>query len=171
MGRHGLLAAGWRFRFDNARRRFGSCRSRDKAITLSRPLTLLNGEEQVRDTILHEIAHALTPDDGHGPAWRAKCREVGAKPERCYGEDDVVAPPRRPAPYRYGCSPCGWWVDRRRINTGNFVCAKCRGTLLYELKATGELFKVSVERRGGRRWRVCEKVGGGNAECGMQNDE
>src|SRR5215207_599997 len=108
MGRHGLLAGGWRFRFDNARRRFGSCRSREKVITLSRPLTLLNGEEQVRDTILHEIAHALTPDDGHGPQWRAKCREVGARPERCYGEAEVVAPPRRAAPYRYGCRPCGW---------------------------------------------------------------
>jgi hypothetical protein len=44
MRRHGLFEAGWRFRFDHARRRFGCCRYGPKLITLSRPLTLLNGE-------------------------------------------------------------------------------------------------------------------------------
>ena len=77
---HGLI--GWRFRFDHARRRFGCCRSSEKTITLSRPLTILNSCAQVRDTILHEIAHALTPGDGHGVKWRAKCREIGADPKR-----------------------------------------------------------------------------------------
>ena len=67
MRQHGLADLGWRFRFDHARRRFGSCKYREKAITLSRPLTLLNGEAEVRDTVLHEIAHALCPGDGHGP--------------------------------------------------------------------------------------------------------
>ena len=41
MRRHGLFDAGWRFRFDHARRRFGCCRYGPKLITLSRPLTLL----------------------------------------------------------------------------------------------------------------------------------
>jgi predicted SprT family Zn-dependent metalloprotease len=158
--RHGLEALGWRFRFDNARRRFGSCRFQEKLITLSRTLTLLNPEDQVCDTLLHEIAHALTPGDGHGAAWKSKCAEIGAEPRRCYDEVAVVSPPRKAAPYRYGCRPCGWWVERRRIVSGNYVCSRCRGPVLYEVKATGRCFRVRVVREGRRRLRICEPLPG-----------
>ena len=131
MRRHGLAGAGWRFEFDHARRRFGCCHYGRKLITLSRPLTLLNGEAEVRDTLLHEIAHALTEGAGHGPRWRAKCRELGAKPVRCYGDESVVSPARRPARYQWGCRACGWWVERRRRTRGRYVCARCSGALVY----------------------------------------
>src|SRR6476620_7955328 len=111
MREHNLV--GWTFRFDHARRRFGSCRTREKVITLSRPLTILNTIDQVRDTVLHEIAHALTPGDGPGLRWRQKCREIGAKPARCYTDEEVALPARKPARYRFGCRSCEWWVERR----------------------------------------------------------
>ena len=95
---YGLADAGWRFRFDHARRRFGRCDYTNRRITLSRPLTLLNAEPEVRDTVLHEIAHALCPGDGHGPRWKAKCREIGARPVRCYSDATVLSPPRSAAP-------------------------------------------------------------------------
>lgn len=46
-------------------------------------------EAEVIDTILHEIAHAMTGKEQghHGEKWKAKCREIGAKPERTYGDD------------------------------------------------------------------------------------
>jgi predicted SprT family Zn-dependent metalloprotease len=125
---------GWRFKFDHARRRFGCCKYAEKTVTLSRPLTLMNDEGQVRDTLLHEIAHALTPGDGHGELWKRKCREIGANPKRCFKEDEVNAPTRAPAPYRYGCPSCTWWVERRRLSQRRFICAKCRGTLVYEIR-------------------------------------
>lgn len=137
MNRHGLLDSGWRFQFDHARRRFGTCRYREKTITLSKPLTLLNAEAEVRDTILHEIAHALCPGDGHGVRWKAACRRIGARPRRCYTDATVTSPPRAAAKYAFGCPPCGWWVDRRRVTANRYVCARCRGKLVYRDKATG----------------------------------
>src|SRR4051812_49651304 len=111
MDRHGL--ADWRFQFDHARRRFGSCRIRTRTITLSRPLTLLNPEDQVRDTILHEIAHALTPGDGHGTKWRAAGARGGARPPRGFGGAGGGAPPPPPAAAPDGGRPRAGGGGRR----------------------------------------------------------
>jgi predicted SprT family Zn-dependent metalloprotease len=129
MAEHGL--GGWIFRFDHARRRFGSCAPTKKRITLSRPLTLLNDEAEVRDTILHEIAHALAPGDGHGRAWKAACARLGARPVRCYTDEMVVSPPRRAAPYQVGCPRCGWWQDRHRLTRRKLVCRRCRARVVF----------------------------------------
>ena len=80
MAEHGL--GDWSFAFDHARRRFGACNYTRRRISLSRPLVLLNEIDAVRDTILHEISHALCPGDKHGPRWRATCRRIGATPKR-----------------------------------------------------------------------------------------
>ncbi len=128
MRQHGLTD--WTFRFDHARRRFGSCRPRSRRITLSRHLTLLNDEPQVRDTILHEIAHALTPGDGHGAKWKTKCRQLGAKPIRCYTDNEVLSPPRRPAPFQIGCPACKWWADRHRRTRRKLICRTCRKSVV-----------------------------------------
>ena len=132
MTQHGLT--GWTTRLDHARRRFGCCNYTRKLITLSRPLVLLNDESQVRDTILHEIAHALTPGDGHGPRWKAKCREIGADPKRTYDDATVRSPARKPAPYRMGCVACDWWTDRRRRPTRKYICRLCRKPLSLQMR-------------------------------------
>jgi predicted SprT family Zn-dependent metalloprotease len=128
---HGLHD--WRFAFDHARRRFGRCDYTNRRITLSRALTFLNSADEVRDTLLHEIAHALTPGAKHGPRWRAKCREIGARPMRCFTEERVVTPARRPPRYWLGCPACDWWVERRRRapRRRKYVCVRCRGKVVY----------------------------------------
>jgi predicted SprT family Zn-dependent metalloprotease len=129
MREHGL--ADWTFAFDHARRRFGACNYTRRRITLSRSLTLLNGIDEVRDTVLHEIAHALCPGDKHGPRWRATCAQIGARPKRCYTDDDVCSPPRTPARFLLGCARCDWWAPRRRRVRGRYVCKTCRGRVVY----------------------------------------
>lgn len=96
MGAHGLVDLGWSAKLDDAKKRFGVCRMGPKEISISRPLVSLNSEEEVRDTILHEIAHALSWEIhkepcGHDERWKEICRRIGARPDRCY-DDEVVQP-------------------------------------------------------------------------------
>jgi hypothetical protein len=83
---HGLRD--WTVVFDRAKRRAGVCRPARKEIGLSGPLTALHPEAEVRDTILHEIAHALVgPRHGHDAVWRATARRIGCSGERCTSAD------------------------------------------------------------------------------------
>lgn len=86
MERYWYKLDGWTFEFDNAKRRCGCTKFGSKTITLSRHFVRLNGEAEVRETILHEIAHAIAGqggDRGHGRLWKGIARQIGAKPERC----------------------------------------------------------------------------------------
>lgn len=79
MEEHGLT--GWTLAFVEARRRLGDCHYQDRVIRISRAHALEGSEEQIRDTVLHEIAHAIAgPEAGHGPLWRATARRIGATP-------------------------------------------------------------------------------------------
>jgi predicted SprT family Zn-dependent metalloprotease len=74
----------WAFAFDNARRRLGACHYGDCRITMSRHFVRLNGGSELRETLLHEVAHALVgPGHGHGRVWQAMARRVGCRPVRC----------------------------------------------------------------------------------------
>ena len=64
----------WHFRFDRATTRFGCCHHRSKTISLSRAPVCLNDKIQVRDTILHETAHAPRWPQGPG-TWARVARD------------------------------------------------------------------------------------------------
>lgn len=117
MKQHGLK--GWRFQFDNAVSRYGSCHYRKKLITLSRHLALLCPEDEVRDTILHEIAHALVDESvWHGPEWKAMAVKIGASPVRCYQGEARI-----PGKWVSICAQCGWQVRQHRRT--DFSCINC----------------------------------------------
>lgn len=126
MTAHDLTRQGWRFSFDNAIRRAGVCFYSRRLIRLSRHFVGLNSEEEIRDTILHEIAHAIAGHAaGHGPAWKAVCRRIGAKPERCYDSKTVAMPPAR---YRAFCPSCRKEYRRNKVGTRNgryYYCPRC----------------------------------------------
>ena len=117
------LAPEWTFRFDHSKVRFGKCNYAKKEISLSRYLVELNSEAEVRETILHEIAHALAPRRaGHGSAWRSVALLIGCNGRRCYGEEVVRPKPK----YKGTCPACQRVVYRHRRN--RIACGRCSRT-------------------------------------------
>jgi hypothetical protein len=114
MHAHGLTQNGWTFTWDRAKNRFGACRYARKQISLSFPLTALGAEDEVTNTIIHEVAHALTPGAGHGYAWRAKFLEMGGDGKRCASGEGARAAAAVVAKYRLECA-----VDGRVLGTVN----------------------------------------------------
>jgi predicted SprT family Zn-dependent metalloprotease len=123
MEKHGV--SNWDFRFDKARRRFGCCNYTDMEITLSSYLTELNDESHVRDTILHEIAHALVgPRNNHNHVWKRKAVEIGCTGDRCYSSAEVATPK---APYEATCEKCNKTYKMYRLPKNQHSCGRCSG--------------------------------------------
>jgi|SRR5579862_4178341 len=118
---------GWRFRWDNAKRRMGNCSYRHKVISISRHFVELNPESEVRDTILHEIAHVLAgPAAHHGVVWKMMARALGARPQGCADGSKVVA---RPGRYQSSCMDCGFVFNAYKMSRrilGERFHIKCR---------------------------------------------
>lgn len=128
---HGLKD--WRFELDFAKKRAGCCKYRSKTITLSYYYVTANSGEDILDTLLHEIAHAIAgPGTGHGPVWKAVCRRIGARPVRCYDSQRIVMPSGR---YQATCPGCSFVFHRhKRPRAGERWCRKCgrtRGQIQY----------------------------------------
>jgi hypothetical protein len=84
MTEHGLIGNGWSFKFDHAKRRYGCCAYSKRIISISGPLTEIREQDKVKNTILHEIAHALVgAGHGHDSVWKEKALEIGCNGERC----------------------------------------------------------------------------------------
>ena len=125
MLKHNLPIAGWRFKFDMSKRRFGVCKYRSKTIGLSAPLCLLNDMANITDTILHEIAHALVGNaHGHDWVWKQKALEIGCNGNRCYDSSEVVQPKGK---YIAICPSCNYTYNRYKqpIIGRKQSCGKC----------------------------------------------
>lgn len=82
MKEHGI--GDWGFRFAKSVNNLGFCSYGRREIALSVSHTALGSEERVRNTILHEIAHALVgPHHDHDNTWRSKALEIGCDGQRC----------------------------------------------------------------------------------------
>ena len=92
MRQHGLT--GYTFKWDRAVRRFGCHNGRMQTISLSRPMTQHeSNENRVTNTILHEIAHALDYKkrgySNHDSNWKRMAKSIGCSGERCSSSSSV----------------------------------------------------------------------------------
>lgn len=81
---HGLNH--WRIRLSmDVRGKFlGFCSHKDNCIILNAHHIDTHPDDEVTDTIKHEVARALCgPNVAHGPEWQEKAKQVGARPIEC----------------------------------------------------------------------------------------
>ncbi len=127
---------GYRFEWDGAKRRFGACHYGHKKITLSKPLCSINLDKiygKIKDTILHEIAHAFSVEvygringRGHDWRWRGIALAIGCDGKRCYDSSAVEKPK---AKYTLSCpnDACDVQGSMHRKPKVNRSCGKCSG--------------------------------------------
>lgn len=120
MAKH--LDDSWTLAFNSKLTALGQCNYTQKKILLSKPLTEVNNEQILREVVLHEIAHALTPSwAGHNSIWKEKCLEIGGTGKK-YGNREAYII------FTYvGTCPNGHKIYRKgrpsRKKLGS--CAKC----------------------------------------------
>jgi len=123
MAEHGLTAKGWTFKLNTNRSRLGVCKygkvMRNRftgQVIVTHPIQRIEisiyciqaGLDTFRNTMLHEIAHALVgPGHNHNAIWKAKARAIGCTGDRC-GKMDA------PAKYIGECPKCKGVVKRNR---------------------------------------------------------
>lgn len=104
------LGADWWVRWNNKKSVLGSCHYKEQIIFLSKAFMAVNDEKQLRDTVLHEIAHAkVGPDHGHDRVWKVQALALGARPVRC------AAAPVAPKYNWIGRCPLGHLHKRYRL--------------------------------------------------------
>ncbi len=131
LDQHGLT--GWQVGFIKAKRTCGLCDYTTKTVSLGLPYIARNPDDMIRNTILHEIAHALAGwQAGHGPKWKAVCRQVGCNPERL---NKVATMPV--GAWRANCPGCDRLYSKHRHTPDprrTSYCPKCgpdNGKLRY----------------------------------------
>ena len=118
----------WWFEFSNTSSAIGDCYGSEKRIRFSKKYKDLTYRE-IKDTILHEIAHALDYErhgsSSHGQRWKNIAIEVGAKPKA--SKHISVAPKKKWTSYCEKCGKDTGQMDRR----GRYKHKNCGGKILF----------------------------------------
>ena len=100
--------ADWNFEFNRRKNALGLCNFKSKTVYVSQYFT--SDLDKVRDTVLHEVAHALAfvryGHKRHGWQWVICCRQVGANPVPCHDITDMEHT-RPEESWRTVCCNCG----------------------------------------------------------------
>lgn len=123
--------AGWKVEFNyRAKGRLGQCNYQRKALIFSGIFVPHMTEDQFQNTVLHEIAHALTPGHKHDAVWRRKFISLGGNGKVV--SDNTIPPDilRKVMKYEVFCSNTGksfGFINRmgRRWQNGDYRCPCC----------------------------------------------
>jgi len=73
-----LSERGWKVSWNRRKTSAGLCRYRTRELQFSIPVSQMATEEEFRETVLHECAHALAGHAaGHGPEWSRMLVSIG----------------------------------------------------------------------------------------------
>ncbi|AWY05219.1 SprT-like protease [Gordonia phage Margaret] len=128
---HGFQS--WSVRLDNATKRAGGCSYGGRYLTFSRKLMGVRSYDDTRMTIIHELAHALTPGHHHDAVWRAKDIELGGRGTRCFDASEAL---QQLGKFVATCSACDQkFYRQRRPQAGRTHWCKCQSYLPYQDRA------------------------------------
>lgn len=121
-GQPSLYEQGWRFEFHQKKQALGTCYYDRKVIAFS-VYYLESDPEQVTDTLLHEVAHALAgAKAGHGAVWKMQALAIGCDATRTSTAYRTTST----AKYNYfmECPTCKrrWYRHRMRRRNHGSTC-------------------------------------------------
>ena len=97
-----------------------------KVISVSLAYMEKNPFHIMKDTLLHEIAHAIhfreTGRMGHNNGWKEVARRVGCAPVRCASLDGLIVPDGN---YVGECPSCSKTVQFYREVKRRYSCSRC----------------------------------------------
>lgn len=126
----------WSFGFDRAAKRAGLTSFTERRITVSKHLAERWDDDDVHQTLLHEVAHAIVgPGEGHGARWLRTARELGYVGGRTH-QGEIAA---ERAGWVGRC-PGGHEHVRFRAPRGRYACRPCS-------KGAARVVEVRWERR------------------------
>ncbi|GAA3594465.1 SprT-like domain-containing protein [Agrococcus terreus] len=126
----------WSFGFDRAVKRAGLTDFTARRITVSKHLAARWDDDEVHQTLLHEVAHAMVgPGEGHGRRWLRTARELGYVGGRTH-QGEIAA---ERAGWVGRC-PGGHEHVRFRAPRGRYACRPCS-------KGAPQAVEVRWERR------------------------
>ena len=130
----------WELRFSNQKRQMGYCRPRQKLISISLAFMEANPYPVIKDTLLHEVAHAVhyleTGKTNHDNGWKEIAYRVGCEPKRCATGEGLNMPKGN---YVGVCPVCGEETYFYRKVKRSYSCGKCT-------KGYDPSYKLRIER-------------------------
>ncbi len=117
----------WTIRFDHAQRRAGACYFDKKVLSFSTKFLRNANNDDIIDTVLHEIAHAIVgPGQGHNLIWKKKAIEIG-----CSGKIYHDLEFSKPKWIKF-CSE-GCWETKCFRKKNNLICKYCGSHVKYRI--------------------------------------
>lgn len=122
----------YRFKLNRRRRSLGMCFIESKRIELSTIYIQHNSADHVCQTLLHEIAHALTPHHAHDKVWLDAVKKIGGRAKIKCADANMPA-----GLWRASCPSCAKVFSRHRKprTLDVFHCTICgeeKGSLKFE---------------------------------------
>lgn len=131
-----------------AKKRFGQCIKRNGKweINISYFMldeNILKDDHHLKDTIIHEILHALTPSSGHKGTWRELARQINIRSKGKYDikrcgsfkemgitNREIIKPPKVKYILRCDCGDRYYARSSKKVrHPGNWFCRRCQQTL------------------------------------------
>lgn len=140
---YGLTAHGWSFAVDPPAARLGQCRYGPKVVAITETYLRVGNDEQIWDTLLHEVGHALDKviygvPSGHGRNWKEIGYIIGYNPKSCKFVNSMFPDTK----YVRACPTHGILQQLKRkprgTKYGTYICRTCGSDLEIYTRGTVE---------------------------------